>query len=168
MKKVLKWIIAVLPALWLTACTGGYSFTGGDIGNAQTISIDLFPNYAEYVNPSLSQSFTEGLRDIFVQQTSLSLVSSGGDLQLQGSIVDYRIDAMSATANETTAQNRLTITVNVIYTNLLDDKKNFEQRFSRFRNFPSDQSLNSVESQLVEEINRELAENIFNRAVVNW
>lgn len=152
----------------LAGCTGGYSFTGGDIGSARTVSVDLFPNHADYVNPTLSQSFTEGLRDIFVQQTSLSLVSSGGDLHIQGSIVSYDIAAKSATAGETTAQNRLTIGVNVVFTNELDTKKNFEQRFSRFRDFPSDQEFSVVEAQLVEQINRELAENIFNRAVVNW
>ncbi len=142
--------------------------TGGDVGNAQTISVDIFPNYADYVNPQLSQSFTDQLRQLFVQQTPLSLVSSGGDLHFEGSIIAYNISAKAATTTETTSQNRLTISVNVIFTNELDPDKSFEQVFSRFRDFPADQDFSTVEAQLVEEINRELAENIFNRALVNW
>lgn len=160
--------LAFAPLLFLSGCTGGYSFTGGDIGNAQTISVAIFPNYAEYVNPQLSQTFTEQLRQIFVQQTSLSLISSGGDLHFEGSIVGYSISAKAATTTETTSQNRLTISVNVIFTNNLDPDKSFEQVFSRFRDFPADQDFSSVEATLVEQINQELAENIFNRALVNW
>lgn len=167
MRKLLTYTLAlVFP--FVTGCTGGYSFTGGDVGNAKTISVDIFPNYADYVNPLMSQTFTEQLRQIFVEQSSLTLISSGGDLHFEGSIIGYSISAKAATANETTAQNRLTISVNVIFTNELDPEKNFEQVFSRYRDFPADQDFSSVESALVEEINREICENIFNRALVNW
>lgn len=161
-------ILAFVTTLTIISCSGGYSFTGGDIGNAKTITVDIFPNYAEYVNPQLSQKFTDDLRQIFVQQTSLSMVTSGGDMKFEGSIVGYAISAKAATANETTAQNRLTISVNVIFTNNLDPDKSFEQVFSRFRDFPADQDFSSIEATLVEQINKELAENIFNRALVNW
>lgn len=161
-------LLSVAALFSVSACTGGYSFTGGDVGNAKTISVDIFPNYAEYVNPNLSQVFTEQLRQIFVEQTPLSLVSSGGDLHFEGSIIGYAISAKAVTTAETTAQNRLTISVNVIFTNELDPDKSFEQVFSRFRDYPADQDFSSVESTLVSEINRELAENIFNRALVNW
>lgn len=167
MRKLLTYTLAlVFP--FVIGCTGGYSFTGGDVGNAKTISVDIFPNYADYVNPLMSQTFTEQLRQIFVEQSSLTLISSGGDLHFEGSIIGYSISAKAATANETTAQNRLTISVNVIFTNELDPEKNFEQVFSRYRDFPADQDFSSVESALVEEINREICENIFNRALVNW
>lgn len=167
MRILLRSVYILLTAA-MAGCTGGYSFTGGNVGEAKTITVDIFPNYADYVNPQLSQSFTDQLRQIFVQQTSLSLISSGGDLHFEGSIIDYDITAKAATANESTAQNRLTISVNVIFTNELEPDKSFEQVFSRFRDFPADQDFSAVEAQLVEEINRELSENIFNRALVNW
>ncbi len=160
--------IFLIAVVGVASCTGGYSFTGGDVGNAKTISVDVFPNYADYINPQLSQTFTEQLRQIFVRQTPLSLVSTGGDLHFEGSIVGYQISAKAATATETTAQNRLTISVNVIFTNELEPEKSFEQVFSRFRDFPADQDFSAVEADLVQQINEELAENIFNRALVNW
>src|SRR5690606_24535555 len=112
------------------ACgSGGYSFTGGDVGNAKTISVDFFPNYAPIVEPTLSQVFTEALRDIFIRQTSLELVERGGDLHFEGTITGYDVKPINAQSSDVgkAAANRLTITVNVIYVNKLEEKKSFEQ-----------------------------------------
>ena len=99
--------------LALLASCGVYSFTGGNTGDAKTIQIDFFPNTAPLVEPGLSQDFTIALRDLFERQTNLNLIKSGGDLQFEGEIVEYRITPMAATSEQTAAQNRLTIGVNV-------------------------------------------------------
>jgi hypothetical protein len=163
-----KFLSVLFASVIIAACTGGYSFTGGDVGGAKTITIKQFPNYAPLINPTLSQEFTEGLRDIFINRTDLVAESDGGDLIFEGSIQDYRIQYISAQANETSAQNRLTITVNVVFTNQLEPDKSFESKFSRFKDYDSDQSLSEVEASLVSEMVEELAEDIFNRSVVNW
>lgn len=165
MKRFLGW--AVFFSV-LVGCTGGYSFAGGDVGSAKTITINQFPNYADLVNPTLSQEFTEGLRDIFIARTDLVAESEGGDLIFEGSITDYRIQYISAQSNETAAQNRLSITVNVIFTNQIEPEKSFEKKFSRYKDYDSDFSLTQVEEGLVTEMIEELAEDIFNRSVVNW
>ena len=143
------------------------SLNAGDAGNAKTISIAFFPNNAALVQPVLSQSFTEDLRNFFQTQSSLSLTSRGGDLQIEGSIVDYRIAPISIT-DISAASNRLTITVNVKFTNTLDPTKDFDSNFSRFADFPSSQNLVSIESELIRQINQQLAQDIFNRALINW
>ncbi len=163
-----KFLSVLFASVIIAACTGGYSFTGGDVGGAKTITIKQFPNYAPLINPTLSQEFTEGLRDIFINRTDLVAESDGGDLIFEGSIQDYRIQYISAQANETSAQNRLTITVNVVFTNQLEPDKSFESKFSRFKDYDSDQSLSEVEASLVSEMVEELAEDIFNKSVVNW
>jgi hypothetical protein len=150
------------------ACSGGYSFTGGDVGDAQTLSVRNFPNYADLINPNLSIEFTESLRQNFLNQTRLRLVQEDGDLDFDGSIVGYTITPMAAQAGEVSAQTKLTVTVNVIFTNHKDPDKSFEQRFSRFRDFNSDLPFANVEEQLVREIVQELAEDILNRSIVNW
>ena len=66
------------------------------------------------------------------------------------------------------AQSRLSISVNVEFLNVLDDKKSFTQVFSAFRNFPASTDLRSVEDALVEEMVSELSDKIFNRALVQW
>jgi hypothetical protein len=152
----------------LLGCTGGYTFTGGDVGDAKTVSVANFPNYAELFQPNLSQNLTETGRDIFLQQTRLELVPREGDLHFEGEILEYRITPNNPQADATIAQNRLTITVNVRFFNSTDESKNYEQKFTRFRDYDATVDLSEIEEELIAEINQELAENILNAAIANW
>lgn len=164
-----KGIFLLLLAL-LQACTGGYSFTGGDVGDAKTVSIENFPNNAELIKPQLSQIFSEKLRDIFVQQTPLELVTRDGDLQFLGAITRYSIDPINAQASDlgSVAQNRLTMEVNVIYINKLEPEKGFERKFSRFVDFDANEDINQIEAELHDQVTQELSENILNQSIGNW
>jgi len=161
--------IAVLVMVILIAGCGVYSFTGASISpETKTISIDRFPNNAMTVEPTLSQKFTDALRDKFQNETNLVMLSKGGDLQLEGSITGYRTSPVAIQANETAAMNRLTITVEVSFTNKIDDSQSFKSSFSRYQDYSSTQDLNTVKDGLIDEINEELVQDIFNKAVVNW
>lgn len=169
MKCLLKYSAYLLLILSIFACkSGGYSFTGGSPGDAKTIRVNHFPNRADVVNPSLSNTFTEALKDRFVQQTSLSVTNGNADLEFEGEITAYRVTPQAFQGNETAALNRLTITVKVKFTNRTDETKNFESSFSRFADFSSTKSLSSVEDELVDEILEQITEDIFNKALVNW
>lgn len=152
----------------LVGCSGGYSFTGGDVGDAKTMRIQRFDNVAPLVNPKLAQQFTETLQQVMVRQTPLSIVRSDGDLDFSGSITHYEVRSEAPGANDQVAQSRLTVTVRVRFENRLDASKDFEQSFTVYRNFPASSDLSSVEDALVDEIVQELAEKIFNRSLVNW
>jgi len=159
----------VLIFILFTSGCGIYSFTGASIPpGATSVSVGFFANNADMVEPTLSQTFTEALRDIFVSQTTLELVNNNGDLQIEGEITGYKVTPVAITGNQTAALNRLTITVKVRFINLLDNSKNFDSPFSRFRDYPSDQDLATIQQQLIDEINEMLVEDIFNKAVVNW
>lgn len=148
---------------------GVYSFTGASISpEIQTISIHYFPNNAPLVNSTLSQEFTEALRDKFTSQTSLSLVEKSGDLNLEGEITGYSTKPIAIQGNETAALNRLSVTVRVRFTNNFDESQNFESSFTQYQDYPSSSNLSSVEDGLIVEINKALVEDIFNKAVVNW
>ena len=163
--------IISLVALWmLTACTGGYSFTGASIPpGAKTISVATFPNYAATVNPQLSQKLTDELMQMFSSQTPLDVMSNeGGDLHVEGEITGYDTRAAALSSNDEVSMNRLTVTIKVRFTNNIDPEANFEQQFSRYRDHPASRDFSSVESSLVGEIVTELCEDVFNKAVVNW
>lgn len=160
-------------ALWIFAaiavgCSGGYSFSGGSIGAAKTLAVDIFPNQAPLVNPNVSQDVTEAIKDIFLQQTRLSLTDGEADMHIAGFITGYDIKPMAAQANETTSQSRFTITIKVTFTNNLETSKSYQQSFSRFRDYSSTLLFSDVEAQLIEEIKKELAEDVLNRAIANW
>ena len=168
MKKLIYSIVYITASIILISC-GAYSFTGGNTGNAKTIQIDFFPNQAPLIEPTLSQEFTQNLRDLFTRQTNLTLVSSNGDLHFSGEITDYRITPMSATANQTAAQNRLTISVNVIYENKLEEKNNFEKRFSFYYDYGATQQLSGgVLDTALKEILERITQDIFNASVAKW
>ena len=165
---IISCLVALLLVISMAGC-GVYSFTGASIPpGAKSISIAYFVNNAQYVEPSLSQSLTDALRDRFSSQTSLNFTKEGGDLQLEGTITEYSTRPVAIQGNQTAALNRLTITVKVKFTNLPDPTKDFETSFSRFEDYPSSQDLSAVKEQLISEIDQALVDDIFNKAVVNW
>jgi hypothetical protein len=163
-----RYLAILMVVLSIEGC-GVYSFTGASIPpEAKTITIVYFNNVAQYVEPSLSQSLTDALRDRFLSQTSLAFTKEGGDLQLEGTITEYSTKPVAIQGDQTAALNRLTITVKVKYSNLPDPTKDFETSFTRFEDYPSNNDLSAVKDQLISQINQALVDDIFNKAVVNW
>ncbi len=159
---------------FLSGCKVSYSFTGASIApDVKTVSIPYFSSYAPLAKPTYSQSFTEALKDIFASQTNLSFVPKGGDLEFEGAVTSYNaapvaIQGTTANGLNQAAQNRLSITVNVKFVNNKDEKQNFETTFTRFADFPTTKTLASEEERLIKEINAQLVQDIFNKAVINW
>lgn len=166
----LTWSLWVIAAFALIGCTGGYSFTGASIPpGAKTLSVATFPNNASTVNPQLSQKLTDELMQMFSSQTPLTVMNGEeGDLHVEGEITGYDTRAAALSSNDEVSMNRLTVTVKVRFTNAIDPEANFEQSFSRYRDYPASRDFSSVESSLVSEIVTELCEDIFNKSVVNW
>jgi len=168
MKKY-KFLLLIVCTLSVLSC-GIYSFTGTNLNeNVKTVQIDYFQNNATLVEPSLSQTFTTMFRDLFDTQTNLTSVSSNGDLQFEGEITGYRINPMTATAEQTAAQNRLTITVNVRFYNNIVEEDNFEQNFSHYYDYGANVQLTGgLLDDAFKEIIERIAQDIFNASVAKW
>jgi outer membrane lipopolysaccharide assembly protein LptE/RlpB len=161
--------VCFIGLIVLSGCKVKYSLNGATIPiEAKTISVSFFANQTTLGSPSISQKFTEKLRDVVSTQTNLSLMKQSGDLQFDGSIIDYNVAPISIQSNDQAATNRLTITVSVKYSNKFDESKSFEQNFSRFSDFPANTAISAQEDALLNEINRQLTEDIFNKAFNNW
>ena len=161
-------LVVLLSCCLFSGC-GIYTFSGASIpAEAKTVSVQYFPNNAQLVNPLLSNALTNALNDMFVNHTTLQSVAQNGDLALEGEITGYSTAPIAITGNQTAAMNRLTVTVNVRFTNKYDESKDFEQRFSQYQDYPSGQDLSAVQDVLVEQIIEDLCQDIFNKAVVNW
>jgi hypothetical protein len=171
MIKSVKIILPLLLLLVIVSCKVNYSFTGASISpDVKTVSIQYFPNYAPLAQPLVGQSFTEALKDIFLNQTSLNLVERNGDLHFEGAITAYNTTPVAIQGGEMSqaSYNRLSITVNVKFINTKDEEQNFETAFTRFTDYDARRNLSEVETQLIKEINDQLVQDIFNKAVVNW
>lgn len=168
MIKKINFLLISITLLLINGC-GVYSFTGASISpDIKSISIQQFPNLALLVQPTLSQTFTMALRDKFASQTNLNIVQNNGDLNIEGEITGYTNQPVAIQGNQQAALNRLTITVKVRFTNKKNNKQDFESIFTRYRDYSSQSNLSAVENDLIKEINTDLVEDIFNKAVVNW
>ena len=160
-----KSIWLCLPFLFASC----YSFRGVNISpDIKTISIHFIENKSSIIEPTLSQTFTETLKTKFLQGTNLNQIENDGDLDLSGSINSYLVSPISATGNQTAGMNRLTISITINFVNQKDEKQSWTSSFSRYADYESSQSLSAVQSLLITQINDQLADDIFNKAVVNW
>lgn len=168
LKKLSSLIICLAALAGLSGC-GIYSFTGTSIQpDIHTITIDFFEYTAQRVNPSLSNELTEAIRTQFRKMTKLEQVDLDGDLEISGSITDYDVRASAVTADEVAAQNRLTVTIKIEFTNRKYPEDDFEKTFSGYADYDSTQSIDAVESSLCAEIIEKLVDDIFNATVANW
>ena len=154
-------------ALLLCGC-GVYSLSGASI-SGKTIRIQVLENRARYISPTLNASLTEKIRSRILSQTGLAPVNTEtADYNLSGTITAFEVTVTGVANTQTPTQNRLTISVAMDFKNRLDPKASFTQTFTRFTDFPASQTLQSVEASLIDNIGAQLADDIFNKAFVNW
>lgn len=163
-------IFLLLTIVLFTSSCGIYSFTGASIPpDAKTISVQFFSNKAQLVEPILSPLFTDALRDILITQTVLEMVDNGGDLSFEGEITSYTTTPVAIQSDQTAALNRLTIKINVRFYNKFEPEKDFEQEFTQFLEYSSEETdFSSIKEELINSLNDMLATDIFNKALVNW
>lgn len=162
----------LLPILIVQSGCGIYSFTGGSISaGMKTVSVPLFENTAQLVVPNLSQAFTEALKDRIRTQTGLSFLRIDGDANFTGRITEYSIQPVAIQGNQqvTAGLNRLSITIQVKYSNKIEVDKSFDQAFTRYVDFSLQAGTFAAQQQtLIRNINQQLTEDIYNRAFANW
>ncbi|WP_313808368.1 LptE family protein [Flavobacterium sp.] len=166
--KKLHYIIAFFVFISLSSCSY-YNFTGTGKIDAKTFQVNYFQNVSPLVEPGIDRTFTLELQEIIQNQTNLNLTNNNGDLVYEGEITDYRITPMTATANQLAAQNRLSITVNVRFTNKNKSEDDFEKRFSFYYDFPgNDQLVGPRLTAALDEIFERITQDIFNASLAKW
>lgn len=163
-------LFAVLGIMILFSSCGVYSFSGASVDpGAQTVNVHYIENKAPYNNPTLSQKLTEGLRQKITSQARLTQVNSNQvDYVFTGAVTGYSTNTVAVQNVEQPATARLTITVKIDFKSNINPKNNFSQSFSRSADFAASKSLMDVQGALVDEISKQLIDDIFNRAFVNW
>lgn len=149
---------------------GAYSFTGASVSpDTKTFQVNYFQNNAPLIEPGLDRDFTIALQDLILNQTSLDLVRSNGDLVYEGEITEYRVSPTTATSQNTAAQNRLSISVNVRFFDKNDPDAELEQRFSFYYDYPgSAQLIGGQKDTAIAEIFERITQDIFNASLAKW
>ena len=166
----MRFVRLFILILFTTSCSVKYSLTGASISpETKTFQVNYFQNNAPLIEPGIERDFTNKLIDLLINQTSLELVKSNGDLTYEGEIVEYRISPTTATANNTAAQNRLTIAVNVRFFDKSDSEADFEKRFSFYYDYAGNIQLVGGQKDIaVDEIFERITQDIFNASLAKW
>lgn len=167
MKKAHYLILAV--SLFILNSCSVYNFTGASPIDGKTFQVNFFQNNADLIEPGIDREFTLNLQDLIMNQTNLNLVTNNGDLTYEGEITDYRITPMTATADQQASQNRLTIRVNVRFSNRNKETDDFEKTFEFFYDYPAQQQLvGSVLNEAIKVIFERITQDIFNESLAKW
>jgi hypothetical protein len=166
---VLCVFVSVFLLVVVSSCTISYSFTGASISpDVKTFAINEFVTRTANVSPTYPEYVVEELRKKFIRQTSLSYGQTAPDLEFEGSITTYDIKPMSMSSAEQEAMNRLTVTIQVKFTNNKNHDQDFDETFTQFSDFSTSVSFSDVEESLLKEITEKIISDIFNKSVANW
>ena len=154
----------------LSSCAVSYKFNGANINyqTTHTISVADFPNNAPMVNPTLSNNLSEAVRDLYQRQTRLQILRKGGDLEVEGSIIGYDISQGAISVDSYASESKLTVRVQVHFTNNINPEESFDKTYSAYQTFDSSKLLTDVQDELCAVIITEIAENIYNDTVAKW
>ena len=166
-------LVSVFCSTILLGC-GVYSFTGASTA-AETIQVGDFFNNTDLAPANIGQTFTNSLKDYYQRNSSLSVVAEGGELRIEGTIVEYAVRPIAPVASgndqqaDAAALTRLTIAVRASYEDSLEPKNGFKDKtFSFYADFPNTQDITSIQEQLEKTIFDQILLDIFNATVANW
>ena len=169
MKNKVIIVLGLVFAVLITGCTVSFSFKGSSVPeDVKTASVQYFDNRAPLINPALSQTFTEAMKDRITSESRLIINNNQGDVDFSGEITGYDLRPMAIQADAMSSETRLTVTVKVRYQNFKNPQTNWESTFSAYEDFPSERNITDIEEQLVKNIVEQLTENIFNKAFSDW
>lgn len=153
----------------MTSSCGFYTFSGASISpEIKNIKISYFINEAENFKANLDRDITQKLTDFIIEQTDLSVNNDNYEIEINGKITSYDITPISISSNDFANQNRLSISVNIDFKNYINEKENYNQKFTRYVDYKSDQNIEEIESELNDQIIEEICIDIFNKTFVNW
>lgn len=166
----IKTALLTVMMLLLVSCSVSYKFNEASIDYTKTKTIQIadFPIRSSYVWAPMASIFNNQLKDVFANHTRLIQVKRNGDMKIEGEITQYSQRNKAVTAEGTSAQAELSMTVNVRFTNNANHSEDFEKQFTATSTFETTQSLNSVQEELVTQMVEDITDQIFNATVANW
>ena len=167
MKKI---VLFVLLSVVMTACTVSYKFNGSNINYTETPTLEIrdFQNQAPLVYPPLTQVFNERMKDVFIRGTKLQLTSIAPSMEIEGEIVRYDLTPLAVQENNLASQTRLTMAVKFRFRNNVRPEEDKEETISAYRDFSSSLMLTNVQDGLIDELTKEIVDQVFNTTMSNW
>lgn len=162
--------IYLLIVILLTGCTISYKFNGASIDYTKTKSISIadFTNSAELVHPPFASQFSEKLREIYTRNTRLQVIKKNGDMNIEGEIIEYNLTPLAVGADAYASKSKLTVTINVRFSNKKNPSDDFEKKYSAYETFDTSTLFTSIQEDLSTKIIESIVDNIYNETVAKW
>ena len=168
-KQSYLYIIFLLGVCFNLSSCWNYKLKGISIDPAATTYyVSEFRNITIEAPSDIHRRFSEKLREKIRNETNLKERETDADILFEGSVTSYNVIAQAAKGNDQSGFQQFKIGIKVKYTSALEEKDTWEQEFSFFKDFDTDQNFQDVEDDFVEEIFLQITEDIFNKAFTNW
>jgi hypothetical protein len=167
-------LMLLICSMLFSGCKVKYNLKGMTIPpDAKTISVATFKlgsDGAGLMPPTEPQLLSQKLRDAVSSQTNLALIKQNGDLRFEEcKVIGYATSFPSIGTGDANKLNRLTVSISVDYVNSFDASKGFTAKiFTRYFDYDASKTLSQIEGEALEQINRQLIEDMFNAAFNNW
>jgi hypothetical protein len=159
---------SVLLIMTNMGCHVSYSLHDVSIPpDVKTVKVNFIENHARYVNPQLSPTLTDKLRQKIVGQTRLTQTNGdNADWEVSGYVSDYSVSTAGISQQQSSI-NRLNVSVHI---SILKRKENNQQDFdvTHAFDFSANLTLQAAESQLTDQIIQNMTDEIFNHIFSNW
>ena len=136
--------------------------------DVKTFRVNYLENKARYVKPQLTPQITEKLKQKIIGQTRLRQTNNDdAHYDISGYLSDYSVTT-TGVSGQTASTNRLNVTFHLTFKNSLDEKKDFEADVTSNYDFSAQLTLPQAESQLGDQIVKNVTDAIFNKIFSNW
>ena len=169
----MKFVPFVFLVLLLTSCwPKSVSFT--DSGSMpvewKTFSVKTLELAAPNAPASYAPTLSEKIKDGIQNNTRLLLnpKAGAGEVLIEGTINNYSITPIAIQPGDNAAKNRLTISVNLTIFTTKPKEEKMELTSSRFVDYDATLDLASNENDLLEEINKQIVQDVINKLFSNW
>jgi len=136
----------------------------------KSFSVKTFESTAPNCPLSYNANLTEYVKNALQNNTRLSLntTTGAGEVFIEGVVTNYQVLPIAIQNNNNAVQNRLTISVQFTI-NVSSPKEDIMNlSATRFADFSASTNLVSIENQLLEDINSQLAQDLINKLLGNW
>ena len=166
---IIRLILSALILILFSFATCKYGFKDVSLPTeVKTFRVNYFENKARYVNPQITPAVTEKLKQKIIGQTRLRQTNNDdADYDISGYLSDYS-ETTSGISGQNASSNRLNVSFHLIFKNALDSKKDFETDVTSNYDFSAQLTLPQAESQLSDQIVKNITDAIFNKIFSNW
>ncbi|MEJ6583284.1 MAG: LPS assembly lipoprotein LptE [Crocinitomicaceae bacterium] len=140
----------------------------------KTFTLKTLDNSAPNTPLSYPAQLSEAVKDGIQNNTRLLITSKveESNIDIEGVINSYSITPIALqnddSGSQSAAQNRLTISVNFDIYIKEPEPDEMKMTSTRFIDYSSSQDIGSVETQLLEEINTQIVQDVINKLLSNW